>query len=117
MAEHLELGRAGEKLAFKFLCQQGYDILARNFKSRAGEIDLIAYDGEILTFVEVKTRVSAKFGQPFEAVDARKQRQIQRAANEFMAEHKLQDRSYRFDILSIRFEKDQPRFELLKNAF
>lgn len=118
MADHNKLGYRGEKLAFKFLQEQGYDIVARNVKGRSGEVDLVAYDGNLLAFIEVKTRTSTRFGYPFEAVSDKKQDQIRRVAEEFIARQGLVNYSYRFDIVSILFdERSQPKIELFKNAF
>lgn len=116
MARHLELGKKGERLAYKFLTGLGYDILARNYRAAQGEIDLIAYDGQTLVFVEVKTRSTVKFGLPIEAVDAAKQRQIKRAAAEFRRKFEMMDRTYRFDVVTVMVAK-QPEIRLFKNAF
>jgi len=81
--------------------RQGFDILARRYRSRSGEIDLVAFDGPTLVFVEVKTRASKEYGAPWEFVDWEKQQKLRRAAEEFIARHDLGQYSYRFDIVSV----------------
>lgn len=68
-APHLLMGRLGERVACRFLMTEGFDVLARRFKARRGEIDLIAFEGNVLVCVEVKTRASRAFGEPWEFVD------------------------------------------------
>jgi putative endonuclease len=100
-APHLLMGRKGERLACRFLMKRGFDILARRYRTRLGEIDLIALEGSILAFVEVKTRASRAFGDPWEFVDWEKQQRLRLAAEEFLARHDLSQYAYRFDIVSV----------------
>lgn len=100
-AAHLLEGRLGERLACRFLMGQGYDILARRYRGRWGEVDLIGLDGSILAFVEVKTRKSRLYGNPWEFVDWEKQQRFRRAAEEFIARFELVQYSYRFDIVAV----------------
>lgn len=100
-AEHLRQGRRGERAACLHLLGLGYDVLARRFRGRQGEIDVVAFDGEVLVFVEIKTRASRAFGEPWEFVDREKQERLRRTAEEFIARHDLGARSYRFDIVSV----------------
>ena len=79
------LGRRGERAAEKYLRRNGYRIVKRNFRAAGAEIDLVAMDGDVLVFVEVKTRRSRDAGAPEEAVDERKQKQIRRAAEIFVS--------------------------------
>jgi putative endonuclease len=112
------LGQIGEELAAAFLKQAGYTILVRNYRQKCGEIDIIAEEKGTLVFIEVKTRNSMTFGPPFAAVTERKQRQIGRVAQDYLARHKLFDRPARFDVISILMERDRPpAIELLSNAF
>jgi putative endonuclease len=111
------LGTEGERTAEKFLRQQRYTIVARNYRCAAGEIDLIALDHSTIVFVEVKTRTQPGFGSPLEAVDPRKQRQIQRAAQHYLAKNRLHDRNARFDVVGVWWEAGQPHCELVRNAF
>ncbi len=129
VAPHFELGRHGEELAIEHLMQQGYRIVAANFKVPIGrnrrdvlvngEIDIVAYDGPTLCFIEVKARASDEFAPPQVNVDLRKRRQIARAARGYRAMLGLMDASYRYDVVTIvsapKPEEDEPRIELLKN--
>ena len=106
-----ELGVRGEKLAVAYLYQLGFDIVATNFILPVGrnrneavvhaEIDVVAYEGPMLCFVEVKTRASDWFAPPTANVDLRKQRQITRAAHAYRRMFELSDALYRFDVVSI----------------
>ncbi len=111
------LGAEGERAAEQLLRGRRYVILERNYRCPAGEVDLVALDGETVVFVEVKTRRGVGFGSPFEAVDARKQRQVSRAAQHFLAQHRLQDRAARFDVVGVWWEQGRVRCELVQNAF
>jgi putative endonuclease len=95
-------GDAGELVAYDFLRGNGYRIVARKYKRRSGEIDLIGWDKDVLTFIEVKFRAHLEHGRPEEAVDFRKQKQISRVAKEYRITHRLHDINYRFDIVSIQ---------------
>lgn len=96
------LGDAGENVAANYLQNNGYKILAKNFRcSRFAEIDIIAEIADTIVFVEVKTRRSSKFGMPSEAVTPQKQHKIILAANKFLQENKLFDRACRFDVVEI----------------
>ncbi len=100
-APHLLEGRLGERVACRFLLRQGYDILARRYRARWGEIDLVAFDGPVLAFVEVKTRGSRAFGDPTEFVDWQKRQSLRLAAEDFIARHDMGAYSYRFDIVAV----------------
>jgi len=120
------VGELGEELAARFLERNGYRIVLANFKapigrnsrgvSVSGEIDLIALDGEVLCFVEVKTRSSDVFASPLAAVDVRKQRQITRTAKMYRKVFGLREVKYRFDVASIVLnDKAKPKIEIFKN--
>ncbi len=113
------LGQQGEAEARRYLERRGVRILAVNFSCTAGEIDLIGQDGDTLLFIEVKTRVSAAFGPPHLAVHRRKQRQIARAAQWFLAEKRLGEVDCRFDVLAVTFpeERTNPHIEWVRDAF
>lgn len=117
-----ELGEKGEDIAVRYLKSRGYRIVARNYRVRLGEIDIIAEQGADLVFVEVKTRSDNSFGSPFESVTVQKQKQLSRVALEYLSRNGCQDRPARFDVVGIRFESGGSRFEsasieLLQNAF
>ena len=112
------IGGNGEDLAAAFLQDQGFAILTRNYRKRFGEIDIVAEEGDTLVFVEVKTRSSAAFGSPFEAVDARKQRRMARAALDYLSSRKLHGRPARFDVVAVLLQSpERPRIEHVRNAF
>ncbi|QDV51160.1 YraN family protein [Gimesia fumaroli] len=113
------LGDQGERTAVRFLKQQGYSILARQYRTDLGEIDIIALDGETIAFIEVKTRKSNSKGEPFEAVTQQKQMQLTRLAGSFLKKHQLLHQPARFDIISILWlsEKSTPEIQHFQNAF
>jgi len=116
--QRLELGKIGEALALKYLKRHKYKIIEQNYKSRYGEIDIIAKDKDVLVFIEVKTRQSTEFGLPQESVDIRKQRQIAKVALIYLAKMNIQEIDCRFDIVAITYLPNQkPKIELIKNAF
>ena len=110
-------GAAGELTAYRYLRRRGYKIVARNYRKRFGEVDLIGWDGETLAFIEVKSRTNQARGRPEEAVHRGKQRQICRVAREYRSQHRLHDINYRFDIVTIEGSAGQERVDLLKGAF
>lgn len=93
-------GRFGEDAAIKYLSDIGYKIEGRNFRCREGELDIIALDGGCLVFIEVKTRSSAVYGRPSEAVDERKRRRIIKAAYAYCKEP---DCEIRFDVIEVMY--------------
>jgi putative endonuclease len=99
--KRLRLGHDGEQIASEFLVRAGYSIVARNYRCKLGEIDIVARDGEYLVFIEVKTRTGSGCGSPAAAVTPRKQRQICKAAQCYLAEHRLFDTPARFDVVAI----------------
>ena len=113
----LPLGRRGERAAEKHLRRNGYRIVARNFRAAGAEIDLVAIDGDILVFVEVKTRRSRAAGAPEEAVDERKQIRMRRAAEVFARRYRAEDSEMRFDIVAVDASGRRLELELLRDAF
>jgi putative endonuclease len=111
------LGAEGERAAESLLRREGYRVLARNYRCPLGEIDLVALDGETVVFVEVKTRTDESFGDPLEAVGARKQRQVARVAEYYLGEHRLAEREARFDVVGVRWEEGKLVCELVRDAF
>jgi putative endonuclease len=110
------LGNKGEDLAARFLKSKGYKIIARNFKTPLGELDIIAMDGETLVFVEVKARHDDSFGRPFESVDHRKREKLRKVALYYMKKQQKELRS-RFDVLSIEMDGGGHRIEHIVDAF
>ena len=103
MADKDVLGRAGEDRAARYLEQQGYTVLARNWRSREGELDLVVADASAVVVVEVKTRRGEEFGHPFEAIDARKRVRLWRLAIAWASQHRdlLQGRRLRIDAIGL----------------
>lgn len=128
-AAHLELGRRGEELAAAYLLQAGYRIVAANFSVPVGrnrvdavinvEMDLVAYEGEMLCFIEVKSRASDWFAPPEANVDRRKQRQIARGARAYRRMFGLMNAPYRYDVITAVMPADLagggPEVQLLRN--
>lgn len=102
----------GEEQAVAFLQRKGYRILAKNFRNRFGEIDIIAQDGDEIVFIEVKTRKNDNFGTPAEAVNEQKLRKITMVAADFMREQGLENIQPRFEVVSIVTNKT---LELISN--
>ncbi len=111
------LGEKGEDIAAAFLEKKGYNILFRNYKCSFGEIDIIAKHKKILSFIEVKTRSTKKYGLPQEAVTPAKQTKISRVALEFVQRYKMDNRSARFDVVSVQYLNDGCEVDLIENAF
>ena len=122
----IELGKLGEAYAAAYLRQRGYRLVAANFTLPVGrnlrgavvnnEIDLVAYDGETLCFIEVKTRASDWFAPPQVNVDLRKRRQVARAAGAYRRMFELDDQPYRYDVVTVILPPDStPQIELIRN--
>ncbi len=112
------LGQRGETIACNYLKQHGYKIVQQNFRCTFGELDIIANDGNTLVIVEVKTRSSNNFGPPAAAVGFKKQSQICRATQIYLADHDTTERDIRFDVVSILIgQNGPPEIELLIDAF
>ena len=111
------LGKTGEDLACEELIRRGYAILDRRYRTRHGEIDIIARDGKTIVFVEVKARAGDAYGGSGAAVTPRKQQRIVRMAIDFLARRRLQDEPCRFDVVTVDFERGHPRIEVYTHAF
>ena len=127
-AAHLELGERGERAALEYLkAREGYEIVATNFlvplgrglrgQKLTGEIDIIAYDGDTLVFIEVKTRTNDEFVAVERAVDLRKQRQIARAAHRYRHLIRVTGEPHRYDVVTVVPAKEGNRIELLRGYF
>ena len=115
---HLITGERGETLAYWHLRQAGYTIVARNRRSKSGEMDMVGWDGPVLAFVEVKTRTSDAAGPPELAVARRQQKRIARAAHEYLRRLNKQPAAFRFDIVSVSWDDAAGfRVRLIKDAF
>jgi len=119
-SESLDLGARGETLAYWYLRQTGYTVVARNWRARsgAGEIDLVGWEGPVLAFVEVKTRTSEAAGPPEEAVSPNKQKRVIKAAKEYLRQLRRKPVSCRFDVVSVSLHpEDGLQVRLIKDAF
>jgi putative endonuclease len=111
-------GAKGEETAAAYLEGLHYQIIHRNWRCRAGELDLIALDPDGVTaFVEVKQAKGAAFGTPESWVGPRKQRQIYRVAQAYLQQHNIYKLKSRFDVIGITFVGDQPQIRHIKGAF
>lgn len=113
------LGRMGEDLACVELVRRGYEVVARRYRTRCGEIDIVARDGDVIVFIEVKARATDRFGGAAAAVTGRKQRRIAEMAVHFLARHQsLRDRPCRFDVVTVDFAGGvPPRVNVYRGAF
>jgi putative endonuclease len=111
------VGQEWENLAEKVLREAGYRIRARNFRTKVGEIDFVAEEGNVLCFIEVKGRHTLRFGVPEEAVNAEKQRRIFRAAQAYLQRERLEDAPCRFDVVAILDRGADPSVTILRDAF
>ena len=112
------LGKLGENLACDALARRGYAIIARRYRTRLGEIDIIARDGDTTVFVEVKTRAGDDFGGAAVAVTAWKQRRVTLMAMDYVARHRLEATPCRFDVVTIDvIDGKPPRVEIYERAF
>jgi putative endonuclease len=119
MAEpnHCAFGKTGEDLACDELARRGYAILERRYRTRAGEIDIVAMDGTVLVFVEVKTRHSRRYGSAAEAITAGKRRQLASMAADYIARRRPRATACRFDVVTVRVEGGAPAVEVIPRAF
>jgi putative endonuclease len=119
VAPSMRSGAAAEALAAEYLKSQGLILLARNLRSRCGELDLVGLDGEVLVIVEVRQRGSRDFGGALASVTRRKQRRLIRAARfEWQRRPAWRTRTVRFDVVALQGRLDgTPAFEWIKDAF
>ncbi len=110
-------GQKAEAMAARFLKRRGYKIITRNHRTRSGEIDIIAREGETLVFVEVKARTSSRYGSAKAAVTPHKQRQVAKVALGYL---KMTDQSHvkaRFDVVTVTRREGKHTIDLIRNAF
>jgi putative endonuclease len=111
------LGIEGESLACEELERLGYSIIERRYRSRFGEIDIVANDAGTVVFVEVKTKTDVSFSDPVEAVTKQKQRRLVSMAEEYAAYHRLDDTPCRFDVVAIDASTVPATIEIYQDAF
>lgn len=112
-----QFGKESESLAVRYLKKNGYKILEQNYRNNIGEIDIIAKEKGALVFVEVKARKTQGFGNPKWAVTPKKQRKISMVALYYLKATKQTHVKARFDVVALSSSKDNPRIEIIKNAF
>lgn len=119
LADKRLLGQWGEKRCERFLKRKGFKTLARNFRCKTGEIDRVMVDTDgALVFVEVKTRANEDFGPSESAITPNKKKRMFRAARYFLATHTIEDRPYRFDVVTIVLsDEGRPQIRHYENAF
>ncbi len=117
-AGHIRLGRLGEDLAVNELKAKGYKIAERNARIYKREVDVIAMDGDMIVFVEVKSRSTHSHGKPIEAIDKKRQGRLRKAAELYLLQKKMKGASIRFDVVTVDYtDNPKPKIEIVKNAF
>ena len=109
-------GKRGEIIAINYLKNQGYKIIATNYKNKIGEIDIIAKDKDYIVFIEVKARYSGKFGNPLDAINERKQLKVRQVATLYLMKNQLMNANIRFDVIAVLGEEDC-EIQHIKDAF
>lgn len=120
VSPHLALGRRGEELAVRYLEEHDIRILERNYHFEKSEVDIIAYNGRQIIFVEVKTRSGTQFGEPEDAVNTEKKKSLYKVADAWLYERKMEGAPVRFDIISVVVPPDDaenPRIQHFEAAF
>ena len=113
----LQTGRQGEELAVRYLQENGYLILERNFRCPLGEMDIVARHGDILVFVEVRSRRSEVYGEPLESIGIVKQKKLSRIALYYLQKHNLQGQKARFDVLGVKIQPGGHEIHIVRDAF
>lgn len=116
MAQHNETGKQGEEEAARYLHENGYEIIARNYRQQHAEIDLIAKKGKILLFIEVKTRTNLSYGNPEEFVSSTKAKLVMRAAERYIFTVGWMH-DVRFDIIAVTVAGSELRIKHIEDAF
>lgn len=120
MTDRKQLGQKGETLARDLLLREGYRVLETNFATRFGELDIVAEEGEVLCFVEVRLRSGRAFGLAQESLTATKRRHLLKAAQIYLTVHRRHESNCRFDLLALDWDRDRDCLRshtLIRNAF
>jgi len=113
-----QVGNRGEDIAVNFFSQKGFEIIERNYRYGHGEIDIVVKDGEILVFVEVKTRKNLEFGPPELAITKSKQRQVRKISEAYLVDKNISNTDCRIDVVAILLRKNlPPKINHIENAF
>lgn len=115
--DNIRLGKQGEQAAAEYLQNQGYTVLEQNYRCPAGELDLVVRRGDVLVFVEVKTRRSLRYGRPCEAVNYYKKQHIIKSAKWYICQHRLAGLHYRFDVVEVLARAGDMSINHIANAF
>ena len=116
--EKRKSGKIGEEAAAAFLRRKGYQIIERNYRNKLGEIDIIARDGGVLAFIEVRTKSSEAFGSPFESITKQKQKKLGQVSQSYLKMKQMTEADARFDVVAVFLAEHRcQRIELIKNAF
>ncbi len=116
MAQHNDTGKQGEAEAVRYLGEKGYQILTTNYRYQHAEIDIVAQNGKLLLFIEVKTRTNVSFGNPEEFVNYAKAKLVMKAAEHYIFAHNWQH-DVRFDIVAVHIDGNQTRIKHVEDAF
>lgn len=115
--QNKDVGDLGEEIAREYLEKKGYKILDQNYKNKIGELDIVAKDGSVFVFVEVKTKTSERFGKPEEMVNFWKQKKLLAVSKFYVLENKLEGKEVRIDVVTVNFDDpDEVRVEHFENA-
>jgi putative endonuclease len=117
MVSKTKKGTIGEDVAVDYLMKKGYRIIQRNYRFEHGEIDIVAEDGNVLVFVEVKARRSKEFGEPEEAVTSCKRGKIRATADGYLFENDIDDKECRFDVIAIDYHDNKTEIRHIIDAF
>jgi putative endonuclease len=118
MTSKKAIGEVGERAAADYLEKVGYRIVDKNYRTRVGEIDIVAYDGQVLAFVEVKSRSNTRYGTPAEAVGTRKQKKLISVALLYISRNRPYYSNIRFDVVEVIIDRDRiNKICLIKDAF
>jgi putative endonuclease len=101
MMNTFEKGRIAEELACRFLSKSGFHIVERNYRFRNSEVDIVAYDGNEIVFVEVRSKKATHFGRPEETVDLIKQKSVKKASESWIYQNRIEDVGVRFDVVAV----------------
>lgn len=112
-----QLGQQGEEIAVRYLQKESYRIIARNFRTRYGELDIICLKNDVLVFVEVKTRRSKIYGSAEEALTNQKIEHIRKVALQYLADNHTKHKEIRFDVIAILMINNEPRLNHIEAAF
>ena len=115
--DRIQTGKLGEDIAVDYLKNEGYRIIERNYRCVFGEIDIVATDRDVIVFVEVRSRRSAKYGYPQESVGLNKKMKVSKIALNYIKEKQFQDCRARFDVVAIKILPEGNEVKLIKNAF